>query len=317
MDDSKLGFTANEAGISNNYPPITILVVLVLLVLLCLLLGSGLLALLGLWYDLGWEEALEQLRQGADASLRQYVRSGIALTHLMSFVVPAMGLAIFLYRKNWYKFLQLQWTNTPRLLSNIVIGGIWLFTALPLVQWLYQINAALPLPEWMRQAEASSSTLISNLLVSQSTTELLLNVLVIAVLPALGEEMIFRGLLQRRLQAWTRNHHTAIWIAAALFSAFHFQFEGFLSRMALGALLGYLLFFSGTLWVPIIVHFLNNGLQIIALHFSERSFSEMDISQMPPPSIPLIVISAIFVAGIGYFLYQFNRPDTDPSNVTE
>ena len=86
----------------------------------------------------------------------------------------------------------------------------------------------------------------------------------VAVLPAIGEELLFRGIVQRMFVRITKNIHWGIWISAILFSAMHMQFYGFIPRMLLGALFGYLLVWSGSMWLPILGHFLNNGIAVVA-----------------------------------------------------
>ena len=92
-----------------------------------------------------------------------------------------------------------------------------------------------------------------------SISSLLINMVMIGVIPAIGEEFLFRGALQKIFSEWTKNKHLGIWISAILFSAMHLQFYGFIPRMLLGALFGYTLLWTGSLWIPIFGHFVNNG----------------------------------------------------------
>ena len=124
---------------------------------------------------------------------------------------------------------------------------------------------------------------LKGLLVYDNSIELIFNILVIALVPALGEEMIFRGWIQRQLMRIINRPHVAIWASAAIFSAIHFQFLGFLPRLLLGVLLGYLYFWTGSLWVSIFAHFLNNGLQVIAQYFFRVEFEKMDENQAQIP----------------------------------
>ena len=89
----------------------------------------------------------------------------------------------------------------------------------------------------------------------------------IALLPALGEELMFRGVLQRLFHDWTKNIHVSIFLAALVFGLFHLQFYGLLPRVFLGMVLGYLFYWTGSLWVPIFVHFMNNASAVIAAYF--------------------------------------------------
>jgi membrane protease YdiL (CAAX protease family) len=107
--------------------------------------------------------------------------------------------------------------------------------------------------------------------------ELILGILVIGVLAGIGEEYLFRGILQPKLQIYTGNAHAGIWIAAIIFSAIHFQFYGFLPRLMLGALFGYLYYYSGSLVYPIVAHILNNALTVVAVYLNKMDVMEFDI----------------------------------------
>jgi uncharacterized protein len=88
--------------------------------------------------------------------------------------------------------------------------------------------------------------------------------------------MMFRGILQQQIGRLLKNEHVMVWLSAAIFSAIHFQFEGFFARMILGAILGYLFVWTRNLWIPMIVHLLNNSIQVIAIYAANIKPSEMD-----------------------------------------
>ena len=105
------------------------------------------------------------------------------------------------------------------------------------------------------------------------------NMLLIALLPAVGEELVFRGVVQQQLMRRIGNPWWALALSAAVFSFFHFQFEGFLSRVLLGFLLGWLYWETRNFWVPVIAHFFNNGVQVIAQYASNDKNSVVDLEQ--------------------------------------
>jgi uncharacterized protein len=147
----------------------------------------------------------------------------------------------------------------------------------PFINFMSGLNNQLHLPEWlkgletwMRNAEDTAGNLTEAFLKVDSLWGLAFNVFMIAVLPALGEELIFRGVIQKIMTDMTRSHHWGIWIAAAFFSALHMQFFGFIPRMILGAMFGYLLVWSGSLWLPILAHFINNAAAVVALYFVDK-----------------------------------------------
>ncbi len=113
--------------------------------------------------------------------------------------------------------------------------------------------------DWARARETQAEELTKFFTTFHSTGDFVFGVFVIALLPAIGEELVFRGMLQPELFRYSGNHHVAIWVSAIIFSAFHMQFFGFVPRVLLGALFGYLYVWSGNLLIPMIAHFVNNG----------------------------------------------------------
>ena len=124
---------------------------------------------------------------------------------------------------------------------------------------------------WMRSSENYAGELTSAFLTVTSIKGLLFNIVLIAVIPAIGEELLFRGVLQRIFTEWFKNPHWGIWIAAILFSAIHMQFFGFLPRLFLGLFFGYLLEATGSLWIPIVAHFINNLTGVLLSFFVAKN----------------------------------------------
>lgn len=255
-----------------NFPtsPITILLLMVLLMLLGMFLGSITTMILGKFYGLSLKETIDGLSELNTIEKRNFIRISTILNHLFLFVSPPVILAYIFMKRKWYKMLGLRNLDFKSWIYNLLYGGILLLVSMPFVQYLYNINKQLPLPTWATNIEDSTNQMIKSLLVIEQPWELMFNFLVVAVIPALGEEFVFRGILQKRLEHWFVNHHTAIWLSALIFSLFHLQLEGFLPRMFLGALLGYLFYWTKSLWIPIFVHFLNNAIMILAMFFISR-----------------------------------------------
>jgi membrane protease YdiL (CAAX protease family) len=123
---------------------------------------------------------------------------------------------------------------------------------------------------WMRLKETEAALLTKKLLIMNNYGDLTLNLLMIAIIPAIGEELFFRGGMQNILQGWFKNHHYAIWITGIVFSAIHVQFFGFFPRMLLGVLFGYLLVYGKSIWLPILGHFLNNGSAVVMAYIMQK-----------------------------------------------
>ena len=158
-----------------------------------------------------------------------------------------------------------------------------------------------PVGEMMEDIEVLLKGVTEFLTTFESTGQFILGMLVIAVVPAVGEELVFRGCIQNQLLALTKNGHVAIWLAGFLFSAIHFQFFGFIPRLLLGVLFGYLYYWSGHLIVPILAHFFNNGLQIFLLYAYQREDITYNIDQMED-SVPwwLVAVCSLFLVGVMY-----------------
>lgn len=147
----------------------------------------------------------------------------------------------------------------------IAIGVI--LCCFPLANWLYIIQPEnLHLPQrWVDaivQREASASKMLAALLGDLSPSAIILNFTVVAIIPALSEEFFFRGFMLTSFRRMM-NGHLAVWLTAILFSALHFQFLGFGSRLALGVAFGYLVLRSGSIWLSVAGHFAFNLLQLV------------------------------------------------------
>jgi len=193
----------------------------------------------------------------------------VVLTTLI-FILPATLFCRFM-RDERTAFLNMN--KTPNLYFILTAAACILF-ALPAVSGLESWNAAMHLPSslagtesWMRGKEKEAEKITMLFFQDKSIGGLVVNLLVMAFMAALSEEIFFRGLLQQILIKNKLNAHVAIVITAILFSAFHLQFFGFIPRMFLGMVLGYLYYITQNLWVSITAHFCNNAFAVIATHF--------------------------------------------------
>lgn len=231
-----------------------------------------------------------------DLSQRNWFRLALLANNLFLFGGTALAAFLFLYRKNWLKAAGLD--RGPATGSLPYAGGFFLL-ALPLVAYLAYLNLAIDLPEWAVKNEEQTNRMLQGILTMESISEFLLALLTVAVTPAIAEELLLRGLVQRRLLGgWLRSPHAAIWLAATIFSAMHFEFGGFLPRLALGVTLGYAYYWTRSLWVPIVLHFLFNGFQVGIAYFTGEFTPDTEMAEVPPwwmALISLVVISYLWV----------------------
>lgn len=190
----------------------------------------------------------------------------------------------------------------------IVLGitlGSMFFNGL-LVYW----NAKLDLPEslsgletWMKEMETQLMELTLFLTDFQTIPELLTGILVIGVFAGIGEEMFFRGVVQPKLKLYTNSAHWGIWLTAIIFSAIHVQFYGFIPRVFLGALFGYLYLYSGSLLYPILAHIFNNTLTVIVVYLSNQGQLDFDLESTDSVSYPAAILGFL-VLMVGFFYFK-------------
>lgn len=203
------------------------------------------------------------------------------LQTVCTFVLPAFFLAYVLGSGFTYlKFKPIRsfpiWIIVF-LLMPIALPGVNLFKSLNDMVLLPDFMHALE--AWMQQMENQSQVLTEQFLSVSTISGLLFNLLVMAVIPAFGEELFFRGILQTVLGE-KMNRHYAVWITAFIFSAIHLQFYGFLPRFLLGAVLGYLFLFTGSIWASVVAHFINNALAVILFFLTFNGYLKFDIDTL-------------------------------------
>lgn len=272
---------------------------IILLALLGFVFFSGVGALLGDavagLYDVKVSDVLKSGGEnGLNFSERQAVRWYNICAHLLGFSIASLiVVAVVRQGQSLLSYLALdKWPNT----RDIGVGILITLVGLPIIQLVFWLNQQLPLPEWMTAMEEQQGWIVAEVLRMENGVELVMALLVAAVVPAIGEEVLFRGLLQPRFQQWVQNPHLGIWVTAAVFSAIHFQFAGFLPRFLLGAFLGYAFWYSGSLWLPIILHFVYNGVQVIATYLAPEDMvadamdQTIDIASIGPLGLGSLVL---------------------------
>jgi len=232
------------------------------------------------------------------------------------FFVPSLVLAWMASARPW-SFLGLK---AGVRLRPVIWVLLLLAVSMPLMNQLITWNQNMTLPdfmsgieEWIREREDIAAELTGSFLMGDNTGVLLVNILMIALIPAFGEEFFFRGVMQSLLGRWFRNTHLAVILASILFSALHFQFYGFLPRFVLGLILGYLFAWTGNLWYPVLAHFFNNLLPVMAYYFyGEEVLESMD--KMGASMMSWIWVGlSIFLSAIA--LYQIKQLCSRPEKV--
>lgn len=266
------------------------------------LAGMGIASLAG--YDL--QDFVTGFSETGSLGERNLIRSITMANHLFTFLLPGLFVAWYFYKKEWFNFLKIEYL--PRF-NNLINAGLLIMVAFPLAQLTYWLNSQIPLPDLLGSMEDSTEGLIKGLLVMNGPAELIFNLVIIALLPALAEELIFRGVVQTTLEKWLGNPVKAVWIAAFIFSFIHFQFEGFLPRMVLGALLGYLFYWTRNLWIPIFAHFINNGVQVLAAYWYPEQLEALEPDSMDASVWISGSISLVLTIALAWYIKKQNMAE--------
>jgi len=228
------------------------------------------------------------------------------------FIIPALILS---YLFNGSIKSLFDYKIKPRVVSICILLLI-MITSIPVLNYLVDLNSNMVFPkilkafeQWMRESENEAAKITEAFLKVYTTKGLLFNIFLIGILPALGEELIFRGILQRIFIDWTKNIHAGILISAFIFSAIHLQFYGFLPRFLLGAFFGYLLVWSGTIWLPIFAHFVNNTVSVIVSYLINIKIIDGEIENFGSDTSTYLytVLSLLTALGLIFVLYKIEK----------
>lgn len=235
------------------------------------------------------------------------------------FLVPAILLAI-VEGKRLPRFYGLQVPRINLLLLVAVLSICWM----PLMGFANEWNQKMVFPEflkgverWMREMEDNMAKTTEAILKMKTVSELLVNLFVIAIVPAICEEFLFRGAVQRTIFRIKSNPHVAIWISAIIFSAIHFQFYGFLPRLLLGAAFGYVYFWTGSIWYAVFAHFLNNVYAVCVAYYLQANnqlYTNAEDIAMPWYGY---LISAILTLALFKFLEKSRKTDVQKTEDIE
>lgn len=254
---------------------------------------------------LEFADAIASPSNHPEVKLPFFIMQGCA-TFLGLFVFPALH-ARAVYGIRLRDLFAKGNTSTSTYLLTVAIVIFFMGFNSVVIEW----NANLSFPDfmagferWARQYETAAERLTTFLTQFNSPQEFLLGLIVIAVFAAVGEELVFRGLLQPALHRASGNIHVAIWISAIVFSFIHMQFFGFFPRLLLGALFGYLYYWSGNLGIAVTAHFVNNAFAVVALYLVQLNMIDMDVKSTDSAPLP-VVISFTLISIV--LLYQFKR----------
>ena len=245
-------------GIWMNSSYSTLLYLLLVVILGCLI-GSYLLGAVvcQLVYGISFFSSSQQVFDPSNTAMMNAMKTMQLFNAVGTFVVPPL---VFLHLRG-LSFMSYLKLNKP--LSSIITGKLFILALamIPLANYLGSLNEILPLPEFLnflKLAEEQSLILTEQFLIMDSLWDLGIMIVIMGLVAAVGEELLFRGILQNLFQDWSKSKHLSVWLTALLFSVIHMQYHAVLPRFFLGAFIGYVYVYSGSLRSSIYLHFFYN-----------------------------------------------------------
>jgi hypothetical protein len=233
-----------------------------------------------------------------DANMIFFIRGMLLIQFIGLWLVPTLLFA-FLSDPHPMSYIGLK---APNKKIYWILGVMAMLIAIPFVEYTgvlnQQMNFGTAAQKWMKTMEEEAARQIQFMMIKHSPTELVLNLVFISLFAGIGEELFFRGILQRMLIRAFKSPWLGIIVTAFLFSAFHFQFYGFIPRFIMGIILGAVYWYSGSLWTSIIAHFAYDALIIVILYTNPSLAQNPDSTMFNPATI----IFPAILSGIVTFL---------------
>ena len=284
-----------KRGLFVDSPPFTMFVMLGFAMVTCYLLFFFIgLLLAPVILDIPIDELMNVINKGDADNQLNVIRYMQVLFSISIFTIPAF-FAAYLFSKNAVSYLGLR-QGAP--IKWFAVTLVIMLAVIPFINLLVALNEMIVFPESLAGLEQRLKSIEEN---ARETTRLILNVdnvsgmffnlFMIAMLPAIGEELIFRGLLHKIFFKWTGNIHVTIIVTGFLFSILHIQFYGLFPRWLLGVMFGYMMVWSGTIWLPIFAHFTNNAIAVyISYLIHKGTISEkFEVFGATPSDIPVTI----------------------------
>jgi membrane protease YdiL (CAAX protease family) len=296
-----------QKGLFANASPFAQLILLAFIMVACsmlFMLIGALLAPLIVGFSL-----FSELMNGATVQNLNTMRYVQVLSGIGLFIVPAF-IAAYMFSGTATVYLRLRQTATTKWFGAVLL---LMLAAIPCINLLAALNEMIIFPEslsglehQLKIFEEGARQITELFLKTDHAGGMFFNIFMMAILPALGEELIFRGMVQKIFTRWTGNIHIAIIITGFLFSLMHVQFYGFFPRWLLGVMFGYLLVWSGTLWLPIFAHFVNNAVAVFVSYLIQKEIISEKIETFGSTwhDIPVTIVAIIICACLLWKMYR-------------
>jgi membrane protease YdiL (CAAX protease family) len=263
-------------------------------------------------FKLSYEEVKQYIISGPDLSNIVVLKFFQIFQSFGVFIIPSFILA-FIFHGSYLDYLKLK--NNPNVIY-IILSVLSIIVSIPLINFLSYLNSNIDLPDFVGiledkiiDMENEANYLMESFLDTITIKGFIINIIMICILPSLGEELLFRGIFQRLFIEWTKNVHIGILLGAFLFSFIHFQFFGFLPRLLFGIYFGYLFIWSRTIWLPIIAHFTNNAVAVVYYYISGSNMGHSEIENLGTSEgdIIFVVLSIFLSFTLIFSIYNITR----------
>ena len=228
------------------------------------------------------------------------IKLGIALSHLCLFTFSSLLFWKWVYKDKASSYFA--WDRKYDFSKQIVFLSI-LICAYPLIGASADVFRFIDLPEWMQLNDESQLEALASMLAMDNSMDLLINLIIVALLPAIGEELLFRGIIQQELMKVMKSKHLAIFTASFIFAAVHLQVVGLPPKLIIGLILGYTLYWTKHIKYAMVLHFVNNSLPLLALYAAgEVPESSTEFTDEASASIYFAALISIILV---YFLVLY------------
>lgn len=243
---------------------------------------------------------------GVDIKSRPVLMWSQGITQLLTFLVPVLLMTLIYYRGRQREYYRLDFSG-PKW-GNAFAGVVVLLLLLPAIDWFTVWNDSWNLGrvgEMLRSLQNMTEGVVEQMMSTSTVGGLLVNLLVVALIPAVCEEVFFRAGIQNLLQRWFKNGHAAIWVTALIFSLVHGEVFSFMPRFLIGAVLGYLYVCSGSILPNMLAHFVNNAIVVVVYWLVARGV--LDIDPEAPLAVGETLTACCTLAAIAVFGVTFGK----------
>ena len=279
----------------------------------CFVVGSA--AVLPIWIGMTGKSVFTMEKDMFNPAYVNALKVIQVVSTIIIFFVPAVITARIASKKPFQRLGLDPGVKINRAIAAILI----LFCALPLVGFLAEVNKAIPITAGLKKVfdnmESQYAEQVKLMATFKTPLDYIIALFIIALMPAIVEELFFRGAMQNIFMRWFKNPLLVIFITAFIFSAIHFSWYGFIPRLALGMILGYIFYYTGNLWYSISAHFFNNALMVTILYWQYTKDKKIDMEVGDSAPWWAGAISAALVIGLFLLLKKMSATKVAPDSI--